>query len=226
MKDIFVFKDVSLCYQSTHVLQSGLNFTITEGERVALIGRSGCGKSTLLRIMAGLEKDAHISGNYTCRTPEIKAYLDQKDTLLPWKTVWENAVLPLELCKTMSPKTLEKAHRLLAHFGFEQKHHFFPHQLSGGMRQKVILCRAALTDSTVIFADEPFASLDGISRREIGSVFLELLENKTMVFITHNIDEAIRLCTRVLVLTNTLSLDINTSAPDAEKQIEHCIFTA
>ncbi|SFB82053.1 putative hydroxymethylpyrimidine transport system ATP-binding protein [Brevinema andersonii] len=198
MIQLFEARNCSVFYDSTLIMKD-LNFSISSGEKIALIGHSGCGKSTLLRLMAGIECNARIEGQWYSDLPEISAYIDQNNSLLPWKTVQENVALPMILQGMDKDIINLKVMQVLEEFGLENYWHFFPDELSGGMKQKTILCRALVTDSTILFADEPFASVDMLSRQALVDILKEKFIRKTIIFITHDIQEALRIGDRVLI---------------------------
>jgi len=216
----FKCSDVSISYGKNTIL-SNINFEIEKGERVAFIGRSGCGKSTLLRILANIEDSAKVtSGSLYIPKFDVRAYIDQKDTLLPWKTVFQNIVLPLTLKKVSKALREERGMELLKKFGFEDKKNYMPDMLSLGMRQKIILSRTLLTDSSIIWADEPFASLDILSRKSAGDFLLKVLGKRGLLFVTHDIDEAVRLCDRIIVFANVPSRIVYDSRDKNENVIK------
>ncbi len=195
----FKCNDLSISY-GKNIILSNINFEIEKHERVAFIGRSGCGKSTLLRMLANIEDRAKVtSGSLHVPKFDVHAYIDQKDTLLPWKTVFQNIVLPLTLKKVDKAEQEKRGMELLKKFGFEDKKNYMPDMLSLGMRQKIILSRTLLTDSSIIWADEPFASLDVLSRKSAGDFLLKVLDKRGLLFVTHDINEAVRLCDRIIV---------------------------
>lgn len=201
MTPLFEARNCSVFYGNTLIMKD-LNFSVSSGEKIALIGHSGCGKSTLLRLMAGIEYNARIEGQWHSDLPEISAYIDQNNSLLPWKTVQENVALPMILQGIDKDIINLKVMQVLEEFGLENYRYFFPDELSGGMKQKTILCRALVTDSIILFADEPFASVDMLSRRALGDILKEKFIRKTIIFITHDIQEALRIGDRVLIFAD------------------------
>jgi NitT/TauT family transport system ATP-binding protein len=180
---------------------------VAEGEFVALIGRSGCGKSTLLRILAGLLPATHgqVSiGGEPVRGPmgEV-AIMFQQPALLPWRSVLDNVLLPIEMYGMRRAQHLDHAHRLLHMVGLTDFARRLPHELSGGMQQRVALCRALIQRPRVLLMDEPFSALDAITRSELAvelqRIHMELAA--TTVFVTHSVQEAVLLADRVAVLT-------------------------
>ena len=177
------------------------------GEFVTIVGPSGCGKSTLLNIMAGL--DTQTSGTVLLQGEVLDdrlgrvGYMHQKDLLLPWRNVIDNAVLGLEVLGSGGARAKEKAQSLMDLFGLAGFENEYPHSLSGGMRQRAAFLRTVLTDQDVFLLDEPFGALDALSRSKMQEWLLGLWEsmNKTIVLVTHDVDEAIFLSDRVYVMS-------------------------
>jgi NitT/TauT family transport system ATP-binding protein len=181
-------------------------FSIEKGEFVCLLGPSGCGKSTLLMMIAGLEAvtDGRILAGGTLMTQprsEI-GIVFQDPTLLPWKTTLQNVLFPIEMMRRDRSAYLGPAMELLRLVRLDDAVHKRPRQLSGGMRQRVSLCRALIGDPSILLMDEPFSALDAITRDDMNIVLLELWERyrKTVLFVTHSIREAVLLADRVLVM--------------------------
>lgn len=191
---------------STVALQ-GIDLHIAEGEFVAVVGRSGCGKSTLLRLMAGLlpatEGEITIGGDRVTGARRDVAMLFQRPALLPWRSVLDNVLLPVEIFGWSKAEHRARARRLLetAGLGGFEKHR--PHELSGGMQQRVSLCRSLIGEPRVLLMDEPFSALDALTRAELAAELQRVhMENSaTVVFVTHSIDEAVLLADRVVVLS-------------------------
>lgn len=211
MKESLVFQDVSFAYEGNGgkndpVLKK-LNFTIHAGEFVSVIGPSGSGKSTLFRLISGLETQDEgrilISGETVHNRLGRIGYMSQKDGLLPWLTVIENAALPLHL-KGINGKGVNKdvAEKLEA-FGLKGYENRYPHELSGGMRQRVSFLRALLSGSDLLLLDEPFSALDAVTKTIMQEWLLEQWEEtrKTILFITHDVEEALFLSDRVLIFS-------------------------
>ncbi len=179
---------------------------VGQGEFVSLLGPSGCGKSTLLMMIAGLETPTGGSillGNRPVTEPRRDiGIIFQDATLLPWKSALENVLFPARILKLPLPRYRERAHELLAMVGlggFEDKK---PSELSGGMRQRVAICRALIHDPAILLMDEPFSALDAITRDQMNAALAEIMERtgKTVVFVTHSIREAAFLSDRVVVM--------------------------
>ncbi|MEO5699954.1 MAG: ABC transporter ATP-binding protein [Casimicrobiaceae bacterium] len=182
------------------------SFTARSGEFVSLLGPSGCGKSTLLMMMAGLEipsaGDLTLAGDPVTGPRRDTGIIFQDPTLLPWKTTLENVLFPIDILKLQRRDYQERAQELLVRVGLEGFESKRPHELSGGMRQRVAICRALIHDPQVLLMDEPFSALDAITRDQMNVVLSELLERyrKTVLFVTHSIREAVYLSDRVLVM--------------------------
>lgn len=185
---------------------SDLSFRVEEGEFLCLIGPSGCGKSTLLALLAGLElPDAgciRFVGNRASAGP-ITTIVWQDYALVPWRSILDNVAFGLELRRVSKRKRYAIARQHLEMLGIGDFEKVFPSQLSGGMRQRAGIARALANDPEVLLMDEPFAAVDAQTRLTMQEELLELWERerKTVVFITHNIEEALLLGDRVLVLS-------------------------
>jgi NitT/TauT family transport system ATP-binding protein len=192
--------------QETEALRD-VSFSIRDGEFVSIVGASGCGKTTLLRMLDGLVRpsggDVLLDGTIVREPSNARAFVFQRDRLLPWRTVESNTVIGPEL----QHKNMHEARALAAKYlqlvglaGFE-KH--YPHELSGGMRQRVNLARALTAQPDVLLLDEPFSSLDAQTREIMQVELLRIWREtkKTAVFVTHQIDEAVYLSDRVIVFT-------------------------
>ena len=186
---------------------SGVSFSVNKGEFVAILGPSGCGKSTLLMMAGGLETvtsgEIRIDGTRLERPRDTVGVMFQDSTLLPWKSVLENVLFPVRIQKRPMVEYYDRARaliRMVGLHGFEEKR---PHQLSGGMRQRVAICRALVTDPDILLMDEPFSALDAMTRDEMNEALLDIWDKypKTGLFVTHSIREAVYLADRVLVMT-------------------------
>jgi len=184
-----------------------INLEIDNGEFLAVIGRSGCGKSTLLRLIAGLIRPT--TGNLLVGGEEVTgprrdvAMVFQRPALLPWRTVLDNVLLPIEIFRQKRSVHRDRAIHLLEMTGLEGFAKRLPHELSGGMQQRVSLCRALIQQPKVMLMDEPFSALDALTREELAfelqRIHMELAT--TVVFVTHSIQEAVLLADRVAVLS-------------------------
>ena len=185
-----------------------VSFSLNAGSLTALVGPSGCGKSTLLEILAGLaEQDGgtvSIGGRESAgQRLERCAWMPQRDCLLPWSTALDNAALPLVNRGMTKREAREAAGEMFDRVGLNGFESYLPGRLSGGMRQRVAFARTLLSGKGVLLLDEPFASLDGITRAElqewIGPILVR--EARTSILVTHDLEEAIYLCDRVIVLS-------------------------
>ncbi|WP_298967893.1 ABC transporter ATP-binding protein [uncultured Methylobacterium sp.] len=185
---------------------AGVSFTVAEGEFVSILGPSGCGKSTLMLMVAGLETPSRGSLALAGRPvegPQTRVGLMFQDaTLLPWKSVRDNVLFPLRMSGRPMAGATERADALLAMAGLSGFADKRPRELSGGMRQRVALCRALVADPAILLMDEPFSALDAITRDEMVLALGEIVarERKTTLFITHAIREAVFLSDRILVM--------------------------
>jgi NitT/TauT family transport system ATP-binding protein len=185
----------------------GIDLEVREGEFVAIVGRSGCGKSTLLRIVAGLLSPTTgrvlVSGTPVVKPRRDIAMLFQRPALLPWRSVLDNVLLPVEMFGWRRSEHRDRALRLLSTVGLDGFEKRLPHELSGGMQQRVALCRSLIGQPKVMLMDEPFSALDALTREELAGelqrIHMEL--TATTLFVTHSIDEAVLLADRVVVLS-------------------------
>ncbi len=186
-----------------------LDLTIRDGEFVSLLGPSGCGKSTVLRLIAGLGEPTHgsISRNGVKRKgrrnkPDV-GFVFQEPTLMPWATVLRNVVLPLELGRVDRRAAIERAAKALERVGLASFRDFYPRELSGGMKMRVSIARALVTDPPLLLMDEPFAALDEITRFKLNNDLLALWREvaHTVVFVTHSVFESVYLSSRIVVMT-------------------------
>jgi putative hydroxymethylpyrimidine transport system ATP-binding protein len=184
-----------------------LSLDVKEGEFISIIGPSGSGKSTLFRLITGLEQPVKgeiiINGNvYQDRSGKV-GYMPQQDLLMPWRTILANAALPLELKGTKKEEAYEQVMKLLGEFGLKGVEKKYPGDLSGGMRQRVSFLRTILSGANVLLLDEPFSALDAITRLSMQEWLLEQWKKwkTTILFITHDVDEALFLSDRVFVFT-------------------------
>ncbi|MEK7861438.1 MAG: ABC transporter ATP-binding protein [Chloroflexota bacterium] len=184
-----------------------VSMTVGQGRFVGLVGPSGCGKSTLLGIIAGLIPSTagriELHGRAVAGVPPDIGYLFQRDALLPWKTVFENVALPLLIRRVPAAEVGERARRWITRVGLAGFERYYPHQLSGGMRKRVSLATTLIYEPTVLLMDEPFSALDVQTRNLMENELLELWAEtrNTVLFVTHDLEEAIALSDEVVVLT-------------------------
>ena len=182
---------------------AGIDLSVRRGEFLSLLGPSGCGKSTLLRIVAGLSEVTagdcrHAVGPAAGRI----GFVFQDPTLMPWSTVTNNVLLPFRIAGRAGEAAREKALAALGAVGLDGFENAFPHQLSGGMRMRVSIARALVTDPDLLLLDEPFAALDEITRLALNDDLLRLWERyrPTVLFVTHSVFESVYLSTRIAVM--------------------------
>ncbi len=188
-----------------------IELDIREGESVSLIGHSGCGKSTLLNLIAGLTRPT--TGVMLCEGREIagpgpeRAVVFQNHSLLPWLTCFDNVYLAVERVFAATegrPKLKQRTHEALALVGLSHAETKFPHEISGGMKQRVGIARALSMQPRILLLDEPFGALDALTRANLQDELMKILAatGATMVMVTHDVDEAVLLSDRVVMLTN------------------------
>ena len=184
-----------------------MSLAVHDGEVVSLIGPSGCGKSTLLNIGSGLYTpsagDAFVDGERVQGPNAHVAFMLQKDLLLPWRTVLENVMFGVEIQRLPLPERKRRALALLENFNLAEFGGHYPHQLSGGMRQRVALARTLAVDPSVLLLDEPFSAVDAQTRMVLQRELAQTLKRagKTALLITHDLLEAVTLSDRVLVMS-------------------------
>ncbi|CCQ97807.1 putative ATP-binding protein BAB2_1147 [[Clostridium] ultunense Esp] len=205
MKTELEFQGVYKSFSDLQVLEN-VSFSVGKGEFVVIVGPSGCGKSTLLRMVAGLERPSR--GEVLSRGEPIKSpspermMIFQEPALFPWLTVERNVAFGLELAGVSKEERQEKVNQMLERVGLGDFRHFYPSQLSGGMKQRASIARAFVMDPEILLMDEPYGALDALTRMAMQNELLSLWEGsgKTVLFITHDVDEAIALGDRVLVM--------------------------
>jgi NitT/TauT family transport system ATP-binding protein len=185
-----------------------IDLSIGAGEFVSIVGPSGCGKSTLLMLISGLIPPSTgtiaVGGTPVKRAVGNVAIVFQRDVLLDWRTVLANVLLPVEI-KKLDPATHRpKARELLRSVGLEDFEDKYPGELSGGMRQRVAICRALVQDPGLLLMDEPFGALDALTREQMNLDLqrMWLRDRNTVLFITHSIEEAVLLSDRVVVMSS------------------------
>ncbi|WP_300303303.1 ABC transporter ATP-binding protein [Ferrovibrio sp.] len=206
-----------------------VSFTVADGEVVSIIGPSGCGKSTLLNMGSGLDPasvgEVFVDGELVTRPNEHVAFMLQKDLLLPWRTIRENVELGLEIQGRPTQDRHRIAEELLVKCRLQDFIHHYPHQLSGGMRQRAAMARTLAVDPAVLLMDEPFSALDAqtkmVLQQDLGRTLAET--QKTALFITHDLAEAIALSDRVLVMSQrpgTIIEEIRVDIPGRDNPME------
>ena len=207
-KPFLSFLNVSYAYHNlkgeTQAVQD-LSFHIHEGEFVAIVGPSGCGKSTILSLVSGIfqpeEGEIRFADDKNKR-PMI-GYMLQRDHLFPWRTIWSNCMLGLEIQQDKTPEKMEYAEYLLKEYNLWDVRNKKPDELSGGMRQRAALIRTLVMNPDLFLLDEPFSALDFQTRIEVSGDIASIIREsgKTIILITHDLQEAISLSDRVIVLS-------------------------
>lgn len=184
-----------------------IDLDIRKGEFVTIVGPSGCGKSTLLNILSGLmptsEGEVHFNGTRIAGVDRRVGYITQSDNLYPWRTLRDNVVFPLEITGVRRAERYRRAESWIERVGLKGFENAYPHELSGGMRQRANIIRTLVYEPEVILMDEPFGPLDAQTRITLQDQLLKLWESSraTVIFITHDLTEAIALADRVLLMS-------------------------
>lgn len=206
--DVIVeIKGVGMTYPGGVEALAGIDLALSQGKLSTLLGPSGCGKTTLLKIIAGLitpsRGEVWVKGRKITGPGPERAFVFQDFALLPWATVLRNVAFGLELRGLAMEERHEIARKHIAEVGLKTFESSYPHQLSGGMRQRVGLARALTVDADIILMDEPFSSVDEQTRRKFQEELLDLLrhKNKTVIFVTHSIEEAAYLSDQIILLS-------------------------
>lgn len=206
---MLTMEGLGLTYDDSHGLLpvlEDITCQVEEREFVCLVGPSGCGKSTLLRVVAGLEQptagEIRLDGESVTRPSRSVGFVFQEPTLMDWRTVEANVMLPLEVNGHRGLEARQKAQRLLNLVGLVGFEGAYPAQLSGGMAQRVALARALVHEPQLLLLDEPFGALDALTRERMGQELLRIWQarRKTVLMVTHSVSEAIILSDRVLVM--------------------------
>lgn len=184
-----------------------VTFTVERGKFVSILGPSGCGKTTLLSIMSGLTKATSGSVTVNGKNKSV-GYMFQKDTLFEWRTILENCYLPLEIKDELTSENKDYVERLLKDFGLWEFKNMYPRELSGGMRQRVALIRSLANNPDLLLLDEPFSALDYQTKLTLSQEVLDGVKQlgKTVVLVTHNIQEAISLSDKIIILSKRPSV--------------------
>lgn len=239
MNEILRFEHVFLNY---HSLQgetpaiSDLSFGVREGEFISVIGPSGCGKTTLLSLISGLMPASSgriiLDGEVVTKPSSSISYMLQRDQLFPWRSIFKNVTLGLEIKRIKTPKNLDRIQSLLKKYGLWEFRNARPRQLSGGMRQRAALIRTLALDPKILLLDEPFSALDYQTRLSVCDDVSSIIasEKKTAILVTHDISEAISMSDRILVLSrrpatlkNIYQTDLKEFGPPLKRR-EHPSF--
>jgi putative hydroxymethylpyrimidine transport system ATP-binding protein len=234
-----VLEDINSTYFSGEKklpVLDNVSMHVGSGEFVSLLGPSGSGKSTILKIAAALLKPDSgkilIDGIDVTGKSRLVGYMPQRDLLFPWKTLKENAALPLLASGSDKRDAYARVEELIHVFGLEGFADYYPQQLSGGMRQRAALMRTMLVQSELLLLDEPFASLDALTRDSLQDWLLSIWEHfkHSVLFVTHSIDEAIYLSDRVYVISErpgkiTVEQKIDLTRPRSKEVLTSPLFT-
>ena len=217
-------RDVTKAYDNGVMALGPIDLAVRQGEFISLLGPSGCGKSTALRIIAGLAApssgEVRLSHHEGATLPgQGIGFVFQEPTLMPWTSVRENVRLPLKLAHAPASESDGRVIEALKRVGLAEFADSFPRELSGGMKMRVSLARALVTDPDILLMDEPFAALDEITRFRLNNDLLELWRNlkKTVIFVTHSVFESVYLSQRVIVMTQRpgrLGAEIGIEGPE------------
>jgi NitT/TauT family transport system ATP-binding protein len=223
MEAIVEIKEVGKIYDSGVEALKDVRLALPTGRLTTFLGPSGCGKTTLLKIIAGLipptAGEIWVKGKKVDGPGPERAFVFQDFALLPWATVLRNVAFGLELRGIARDERFETARGYIAKVGLKEFESSYPHQLSGGMRQRVGLARALAVDADIILMDEPFSSVDEQTRRKFQEDLLDLLkiERKTVIFVTHSIEEAAYLSDQIILLSQRPGTVLKIIQPNVER---------
>jgi NitT/TauT family transport system ATP-binding protein len=197
----FINVSKSFCHKEELIeVLNNINFEVEEGEIVAIVGPSGAGKSTILNLISKLitpsEGVVNVNGNI--------GYMFQRDCLFDWKTIYKNILLGLEIQKNKTEEAIASVNRMLEEYNLMEFKNSYPHQLSGGMRQRVALIRTLAVNPDILLLDEPFAALDYQTKLIVSNDIYNIIkkEKKTAIMVTHDISEAISMADKILILSS------------------------
>lgn len=195
--------------KNNHDIVKNINFFLNEGEILSIVGESGIGKTTIIKVISGIEKE--YSGKIEkFNNSKCSVVFQEFDQLFPWKTLWENIKLPLEL-KNASKSSKNQINQIIEFLKLEGHEEKFPHQLSGGMKQRTAIARALIQDSNFLLMDEPFGSLDANVRIDLQNEIIRIVEEgfkEGIIFVTHDIEEAIYISDRIFILRKNFENEI------------------
>ncbi|MFK9090634.1 ABC transporter ATP-binding protein [Bacillus salipaludis] len=216
---MLTIENLTYGFENARPIFQKISLNVKAGEFVSVIGASGSGKSTLFKLITGLlepeQGDIKMNGvNVGNRLGKV-GYMAQKDLLLPWRTVLDNVLLPLEVMRENSQQRIPEIREWLARFGLAEVEKAYPDELSGGMRQRVAFLRTIMTGKDLLLLDEPFGALDSLTKRNMHSWLLGLWEDlqKTVLFITHDLEEAILLSDRIYLLGSETIQEMKVNVP-------------
>ena len=225
--ELLTLTDVSLAYQTVEgetVAIKDLNLTVHDGEFLAIVGPSGCGKTSVLSLIMGLLPQS--AGTIRCEKPDLRmGYMLQRDHLLDHRTVERNVLLGLEVQHRLTAQSRAKAMQLLDTYALGEFKAYKPHQLSGGMRQKVALIRTLALEPDLLLLDEPFSALDYQTRLTLSDEVYRIIrrEHKSAILVTHDISEAVSMADRVAVFSArpaTLKAEVRIGFPASMPPLE------
>jgi len=204
-KPLVALRGVGKTFPSGTVALTGLDLDVRTGEFLSLLGTSGCGKSTVLRIIAGLSEPTQGAIEWAADAAENEGrigFVFQEPTLMPWANVFSNVMLPLRLKRAPRENATERVKSVLQRVGLEKFANAYPRELSGGMRMRVSIARALVTEPALLLMDEPFAALDEITRFKLNNDLLGVWQalRTTVVFVTHSVFESVYLSSRIVVM--------------------------
>ena len=204
-KTVFNLTDISKIYPNGTAALQDINLTVNQGDFFTLVGPSGCGKSTILRLVANLDKPSKGYVNWNRDYDNSLAFVFQEPALMPWATVFANIYLPLKLTKVNPRYAHFKCNSAINLVGLQGFENVYPRELSGGMKMRVSIARALVTEPNIMLMDEPFGALDDMTRTKLNSDLLHLWfqKNWTVIFVTHNICEAVFLSNRVIFMASS-----------------------
>jgi NitT/TauT family transport system ATP-binding protein len=211
MDPVLAADEITMTYlgqQGSLEALEGVSLQVGAGEFLCIVGPSGCGKSTLLRVLGGLVRPTsgrvYLGGELLTAPRRQIGFVFQKANLMPWRTVLRNVTLPLEVKGLKAEEAGQQARELLKLVGLEGFENAYPHELSGGMEQRVAIARALIHDPAILLLDEPFGSLDALTRENMNLELLRIWQakRKTVVMVTHSIQEALFLADRILVMSS------------------------
>jgi len=225
-ESVVALRSVGKAFPNGTLALDNLDLEVRAGEFVSLLGPSGCGKSTALRIIAGLSAPStgRVEWGETRTTTKNRiGFVFQEPTLMPWASVYDNVLLPQKLAGAASADARARVIAALDRVGLKDFGHAYPRELSGGMRMRVSIARALVTEPALLLMDEPFAALDEITRFKLNNDLLELWRalRTTIVFVTHSVFESVYLSSRVLVMAarpGRVFVELAIDAPDPRDQ--------
>jgi NitT/TauT family transport system ATP-binding protein len=237
VRKVFSSGELNSRSQELVVALDDASFEFEQGELISFLGPSGCGKTTLLRIIAGLiprtSGTVHIGGRDVREPVGDYGFVFQSPSLMHWRSVIDNVLFPMEILKRRDAAARDRAAELLDMVGLSAFMQARPHQLSGGMQQRVALCRALIHQPALLLMDEPFGALDELTRLEMNDLLLRIRHETraTVLFVTHSISEAIYLSDTVLVFSKrparvAKEIDIDLTYPRGQQVRFHPAFTA